>query len=172
MRSFLGLPVTGALRQQLQQYCAAAPAGLAHWEVAEDWHLTLVFLGDPGAARQAALAPALASLCATLAPIRQPLTGPAPFPVPDSRILALEGETVGPLAVLQAALSRLCQEQGVVLDERRFRPHVTLARQHTGPVPPLAPVLLEAGEVVLYHSGNADAAGRRYRRRMSWPLGV
>ncbi|KAF0809520.1 hypothetical protein A167_01803 [Alcanivorax sp. S71-1-4] len=172
MRSFLGLPVTGALRQQLQLYCAAAPAGLARWEAAEDWHLTLVFLGDPGAARQAALASALASLCARLAPIRQPLTGPIPFPVPGSPVLALEGRPVAPLAVLQTALSSLCRERGMVLDDRAFRPHVTLARQHAGPVPPLAPACLEAGEVVLYHSGDADAAGRRYQRRMSWPLGV
>src|SRR5690606_14543575 len=67
MRSFLGLPVTGALRQQLQRYCATAPAGLARWEAVDDWHLTLVFLGELAPAGQAALATAAAARCRALA---------------------------------------------------------------------------------------------------------
>src|SRR5690606_22845416 len=172
MRSFLGLPVTGALRQQLQAYCAATPAGLARWEAADDWHLTLVFLGDLDTARQAALAPAVSTLCAALAPVRQPLSEPAPFPAPGSRVLALEGEPVPALLALQQGLLDVCRAQGHPVDARRFRPHVTLARQHAGRVPPMGPAQLEAGEVVLYHSGEADAAGRRYRRAACWPLGA
>lgn len=88
-------------------------------------HLTLVFLGDQPFDRVQdfeALAGALAGEACTLE-----LTRFGWFP--GARVLWLGGAAPRPLAGLQAALQRQIVELGVELDERPFRPHVTLFRR-------------------------------------------
>ncbi|AJD48352.1 hypothetical protein S7S_09700 [Isoalcanivorax pacificus W11-5] len=174
MRCFLGLPVTGTLRRQLQGWCGAGATASMRWEMADDWHLTLVFLGHTDSATLDLLAPAVGGICVQSAAIHQPLAGPAPFPHSNSPILALEGEAVAALLTLHERLQQACTEAGLTLarQEQRFRPHVTLTRARTRgtPLPPPAPLQLDANEVVLYSSERPDGEGRRYRPVARWPL--
>lgn len=175
MRCFLGLPVAAPMRQQLKRWCATAPAADICWEAAEDWHLTVAFLGQAEDTTITALLPAVASACAQAAVIHQPLAAPARFPTEEGPILALEGKPEPALVALRNALAPLCKALGLPWEARTtFRPHVTLARRYPleSAVPPLpGPLLLAADELLLYRSEPPDAAGQRYRIHARWPLG-
>ena len=75
-------------------------------------------------------------------------------------------------ALAQALLERLAAT-GVPLDERPFRPHVTLARRCRGPYPagPVAPFAWDVDALALMQS-DTRAEGARYRMLASWPLGA
>ena len=75
-------------------------------------------------------------------------------------------------ALAQALVERLV-ETGVTLDERPFRPHVTLARHCRGPYPsgPAGPFAWNVDALALMQS-DTRAEGARYRMLARWPLGV
>lgn len=88
-------------------------------------HLTLVFLGDQPADRLPEFEAAVDEMSG--AGCRLELDRFGWFA--RARVLWLGGEAPGPLAALQAELQRRMLELGLRLDERPFRPHVTLFRQ-------------------------------------------
>lgn len=125
-------------------------------------HVTLVFLGAVEARRATALIDAL--------PVRfEPFTlvfdRPALW---DHGIAALEPSGDWPaLAALQAALAERTATLGFRLEARRYRPHVTLARDARGSRPPGAD-----GVVVWPVSSYAliESRGGRYAVSALWRL--
>lgn len=124
MRLFLALWPDAAVRQRLAAAQIAWPWPPQAVPVPpEHLHLTLHYLGEIGDEAEAALRGRLPPL-------------PAPFELEFGRaalwpqgIAVLEPLAVPPgLATLHAALARTLQAIGVRIDERPFRPHVTLAR--------------------------------------------
>ena len=104
------------------------------WTVAENWHVTLAFLGDVDAARQDPLAERLADVARTTAPFRLALAGGRALPNPRAaRVLAL-GATAGAdeLTHLAKRVRAACSGAGVPPDGARFLPHLTLARVNRG----------------------------------------
>lgn len=94
-------------------------------------HLTLHFLGDvdEGAA---------ASLAASLPPVASPFTlRLAQAALWPQGIAVLEPEAVPDgLSAIHAELGALLRSQGLRVEARPFRPHVTLARHAQGALPP------------------------------------
>lgn len=123
-RLFLALwpgPVTRRALAAEQARWAATPD--ARPVVDADLHLTLHFLGTVPAARVDALVPALAVAAPrfTLRPARHARWG--------DRLAVLETATPPEgLRLLHARLAEALRAQGLPVQAREFRPHVTLAR--------------------------------------------
>jgi 2'-5' RNA ligase len=74
------------------------------------------------------------------------------------------------LVAMQSALEQGLRASGFELEERPFRPHVTLARktQERVPLASIVPIAWACDEVALVVS---DLASGEYRTLESWPLG-
>jgi 2'-5' RNA ligase len=131
-------------------------------------HLTLVFLGDVPAARVEALRappPAIAGppfdLCLDRFGhwVRNGIAWTAPSIVPDA------------LTALQSRLADWASAQGVPVDTRPFRPHVTLLRRAARFVPedPVQPMAWRVREYALVRSHNGQN-GARYETIGRYPL--
>jgi 2'-5' RNA ligase len=136
-RLFIALWPTPALRQRLVAHQAAwnwpaRTALTAH----DDLHLTLHFIGAVPTSR--------------LDEIQQGLRVDAPrialaldsFEVwRNGCAVCRPGRTPVALAALHAALAQALRALDLPLEQRPFRPHVTLARHAIGATPPQAPLL-------------------------------
>lgn len=103
----------------------------------ERLHLTLHFLGDVAQGRLPALA---GGLKAPWEPFELTLGRGEVWP----NGVAVLGPDFAPppLLALHAALQRQLVALGVPVDERRYRPHITLARRAHGAAPPAQPPLV------------------------------
>src|SRR5689334_12023836 len=95
------------------------------WQLDEQLHLTLRFVGDVGR-------PMAEDLAAALAPIRSPrlelrIHGTGRFERRSSGALWAGVEPKAPLAALAAKIERACQAAGLAPEPRAFHPHITLA---------------------------------------------
>lgn len=180
MRLFVALWVPDTVRSELAEALAPirdqAP-GLA-WVAPEQWHLTLAFLGGVPADKQDELAARLARAAARHSSLRLRLAGGGRF---GDRVLyaKVEGDQdcLRRLAASVGAAARRC---GIVLEDRPFRAHLTLARSRTGAdLRPLASALGQvtttwwtADTVALVESRLGQGEGRRavYDTVAQWPL--
>ncbi|MHB9757017.1 RNA 2',3'-cyclic phosphodiesterase [Streptomyces sp. BYX5S] len=181
LRAFVALAPPDAAKQELKD--ALRPAYAAHaglrWNRIEDWHITLAFLGEMSLCAVHRLRPALAALAAVHPSPELALRGAGHF---DERVLwsGLEGDLAG-LHRLAEAVQGQVRADGVELPERRFRPHLTLARARrhdTTSVPEAATTLTGfAGRRWHPHRlhlvgstlGNGPAP-RRYQDIAAWTL--
>ncbi|MBW5424505.1 RNA 2',3'-cyclic phosphodiesterase [Streptomyces sp. BG9H] len=128
VRVFIALAPPDDAKRELAR--ALAPAYHAHprmrWNRVEDWHITLAFLGEVPTAVVPLLRPPLAELAAARRPVTLALRGGGHF---DERVLwsGIDGD-LAELDLLAAEVRTVVKECGVVLPDRRFRPHLTLAR--------------------------------------------
>lgn len=113
-----------ALDAELGRARAVAPHGL-RWTRPEQWHLTLAFLGEVPDEDVPALSAALAAAVDD-APMSLRLAGGGCF---GTRVLwvGLAGD-VHALRRLAADLAAAAGATGIELEEKSFRPHLTLAR--------------------------------------------
>lgn len=144
----------------------------ARWMKPEAWHLTLAFLGSVDEPRVMPLSDALARACGPHAAFELSIREGGGFGAPSRpRVLWLSAESVE-LRALQADVDRALRSEGIALEERAFRPHLTLARaRHERGDRELAACAaslkaLDAGscrvrEVVLYGS-HLDSRGARH----------
>ena len=139
---------------------AAALAAALGREPDPRWHLTLAFLGEQAAAQPVAAALARVAF----APFRLSLAGAGTFS--GGRVLWVGvGEGEAPLRALAADVSAACRGAGVALEDRPFRPHVTVRRgrglrpgaltEHAGPA-------WTVGAFALLESRLLGASGVRY----------
>lgn len=149
------------------------------WVPAASWHLTLAFLGEVEEARRPQLDERLGRAARRNQPGRLRLSGGGRF---GGRVLwvGVEGEreTLVRTAASAAAAAR---RSGIVTEERRYRPHLTVARTRE-PVDLRAEVVAlhdyqgpdwTAGEVALVRSRLGAGAGRAaaYDVLATWTLG-
>jgi len=131
-------------------------------------HITIAFLGDVPASRIEVFrspppeitAPAFWMRVDRVGHwVRNGIVWAAPSVVPDA------------LAALQARLAEWVTSQGIALDSRPFRPHVTLLRKAArgALAEPEAPIAWTAGEFVLVRSCRR-ADGARYETIARFPL--
>jgi 2'-5' RNA ligase len=161
-RLFLALWPSAGTRRALAEHQArwTWPEGTALVDP-NRLHLTLHFLGavpEPEVARLAD------GLQVPSRPVQLTFTRPALWP--RGRAVLLPGHVPSPLLDLQAELGQALRRLGCTVDERPFKPHVTLARQATDarpPEEPIAPVIWRAvAGYVLVQSRAGYRVLRRY----------
>jgi 2'-5' RNA ligase len=135
------VPPADALAELATALDAVAPAAppTLRWTPREQWHLTLAFLGNVRAERLPAVhgACAVAAHGRCAAPLQ--LAGAGRF---GDRVLwaGLGGDR--PLLIhLAARLRAALRAGGVEVDERPYRPHLTLARATRDSAPDLGPTV-------------------------------
>lgn len=128
-RLFIGLELPGDVREALSRIARDVPG--ARWVRPEQLHITLAFLGNVDAARQARLRDALQDV--RLTPFALQLRGAGTFGGARPRVLwAGLVEVPAALRRLHADVSAAIQDAGLVADPAPFHPHVTLARLREG----------------------------------------
>lgn len=106
---------------------AALPADdRLRWSAPEHWHLTLAFLGEVAAPALPELSDRLARAAGRSAPVRLRLAGAGHF---GRQVLwiGVDGDTAA-LARLADRCAAAARRSGIPMEERRFRPHLTVAR--------------------------------------------
>lgn len=178
-RCFIGLPFDGrsvpgwmAWLHRLQQQM---PESTVRWVVPADWHVTLAFLGNLSSAQQSAAIQAIHSAVRDSAVITTQLTGFGRFPNPRATLWAAELTLPAPLAALKRRLDSALDAQGLPVETRPYRPHITLARRlpdtepaHT-PLPNLPPIHLDR---ISLFSSTSRTDGARYTALHSVRLGA
>jgi len=163
LRLFLALWPDAATRQQLVDHAAGWtwPPGCARY-APPDWHVTLHFIGPVPAAQVPALA---AGVHVGMEPFTLRFDQPALW---HRGLAVLEASRLPlPLRQLHDRLAGVLRPQGVAIEARPFRPHVTLARHADAARAPTAfrPVEWRADSYVLAVSTGDGAARYRVLRR-------
>lgn len=116
----------------------------ARWIDAENYHITLRFIGDVSGPTADEIVNAFDQVRRSELTLRCQSVGSYGSRKPHS---LWAGVTPTPeLMALQAELERICQRLGLPADPRKFKPHVTLARLRNA----------RSGDVVRYLQGRGD----------------
>lgn len=132
LRVFIAIDLPDEVRAQLGafQRSLKETGARVSWVAPEKIHLTLVFIGDLFAARVAPVAGAVDQAVRPGAPFAFALEGAGYFGSARSPRVLWAGIPSPPeaLMTLQARLAEAVAAQGIALESRPFRPHVTLGR--------------------------------------------
>jgi RNA 2',3'-cyclic 3'-phosphodiesterase len=158
-RLFVAIDLPDEVKDVLAPLAPELPE--ARWVPPEQLHLTLRFIGDVGPETFAAIETALSALSFRRFPLT--LRGVGHFPPGKRpRVLWVGMDQCDPLMQLQQELELALLDAGIAPDERRFSPHITVARlKETHPAAvfgfetrhqDLACSTFEVDEVILYSS--------------------
>jgi RNA 2',3'-cyclic 3'-phosphodiesterase len=130
MRLFVALDLPASLRQRLSTLTGGLPG--ARWVPAENYHVTLRFIGETPSWKAEEIDHALAALRAPGFPLT--LAGLGTFERGGrSAALWVGVERTPALDHLRAKVETALQRIGLEPERRRFAPHVTLARVEAVP---------------------------------------
>lgn len=124
IRSFLAIPIPDETADALED--VEDGLGDAHWQPRENFHLTLVFLGAQDRRTLEDIDAALITLSAP--PLEIALKGLGVFGGAEGRLLYAAVAENPALRRLQAKVETAARAAGVAVADRRYTPHVTLAR--------------------------------------------
>jgi 2'-5' RNA ligase len=125
MRLFIGLDLPWSLKQRLAVLAGGIPG--ARWVPAENYHMTLRFIGEVQAPRAEEIDLAMAALRGRAFSLT--LAGVGTFAKGGRDTQLLVGvERSQQLDHLQSKIENALQRAGLEPERRRFTPHVTLAR--------------------------------------------
>lgn len=133
-RVFCAIALPPEVRARAAEHIArlrdAVPNVRASWDRAEKLHITLKFLGEIEQGRVEALVRAAARAAESAPGFDLKLEDAGAFPPRGSpRVLWLGvADLSGGLARLHARLEDECAREGFAREERRFHPHLTIAR--------------------------------------------
>ena len=175
-RLFVGIDLPETLRADLH----ALQNGLrgARWVAPENLHLTLRFIGEVDGAQADDIDQAL--LAVRAAPLDVELRDAGAFGSGNRARILWAGVVQTPgLSDLKTRVDAALAGAGLGPDERKFAPHVTLARFKNGAARPvnqraadIAPVVagrFSATEFVLFES-RLGSSGAHYERAATYPL--
>ena len=168
-RLFFGLPLTDAARTALQAATKqAALPPTARLSLPQNYHMTLVFLGQTGTRQLACIRHAADAVQVPEFTLQLDHLGHWPRPQVLWAAPSAPPDALGQLVT--GLQQRLCA-CGFEPEQRDYRPHVTLARRLRGFDGPckLDPVTWRVRQFHLYRSAPA-ANGIRYQPIGSWPL--
>ena len=109
------------------------------WISPEQWHVTLAFLAEVPDSEVATLSRHLATTAQSLTDLSVALAGAGAFPRPARATTLWCGIDPGgtELSTLAQAVAGAARTAGLSLDERPFRPHLTLARCQPSDLQPI-----------------------------------
>jgi len=133
IRCFLAIDPGAALRARLVALHAALaarfPSPALRWIAPEDYHLTLVFLGQVRVDEVVRIRECVAAVTPTLVPLRYRLAVARAFPdAHKPRVLAALPDDPQPLLRWHAPLAFTLAQAGFAIEHRAYRPHLSLAR--------------------------------------------
>lgn len=130
----IGTEALGELERIQRTLKPVAP--FRRWQPLHQAHLTLHFLGEVPEPELPGLQEALAATGRAGAPFGLALGPIGAFPsLRKPRVLWVGvGGDLDPLSALHADLKARFQDLGLTLEERRYAPHITIARELMGPV--------------------------------------
>ena len=133
MRLFTALDIPEEVRGRLVKLVAELrPLGRLRWSRPENLHVTTKFIGEWPAADLPRLTAALRAVPAT-GPIDVAVRGLAWFPNPHHPRVLFAGISAGPaLAELHRATDDACFAAGIAKEQKKYSPHLTLARVDAG----------------------------------------
>jgi len=129
MRLFVALALPDSIAQQLAMLQAGVPG--AHWQTREQLHLTLRFIGDVDGRDATAVDDALSLIEAPKFSLA--LKGVGEFGGKTPHALWAGVRDKEPVAFLQRKIETALQRAGLPPEQRKFVPHVTLARLRGSP---------------------------------------
>ena len=157
MRLFIAININEEFRDALAQAQETLySSGMkGNYTPAENLHLTLAFLGEIAPDRVPVLRELLRRHLTGMADMALPCTVLGLFP---GRILHLAPEAPESLLESQASLAGALRREGFSLEDRPFRPHVTLCRNCRLPdgIPEIEPLTLAVSEAALMLSHRPD----------------
>lgn len=129
MRLFIALDIDHSIRERILRFMEGvrnfAPDG--RWMKEESLHVTLKFIGEQPEEKVEAIQQSLSTLSGSAGEIQ--FRGYGFFPTPKSARVFWIGMESGPeLAALAAAIDEKTAAHGIPREERKFSPHLTLAR--------------------------------------------
>jgi 2'-5' RNA ligase len=175
-RLFTALEIPPLVAQSLAMMRGGLPG--ARWIDAENYHLTLRFIGDIDDALAHEIAGMLGRVRRMSFEMR--LDGLSSFGGRKPRALVATAAPIAPLMELQAEHERLLQRLGLEPEGRKYTPHVTLARLRDSSSQQVAEYLsarghyrsapFEVSRFVLF-SSRASVGGGPYVVEADYPLG-
>lgn len=176
IRLFVGIEIPHKLRQELARLQAGIPG--AAWTAPDNFHLTLRFIGAVEQPVAEDIHDALIKVSAAMFPLA--LSGMGFFASGRRPRALWAGVAENPaLEHLQARVERAVQHAGLPPEQRKFAPHVTLARAKNCALGDLHRFVAEHGDFrvssftvenfLLYESQSTDH-GPVYRPLAAYPL--
>jgi 2'-5' RNA ligase len=130
MRLFVALDLPEAVKEELRLISCGLPG--ARWELPEQLHLTLRFIGDVDGEMLKNIRVALAAV--RCLPFSLQLLGIGFFPPrQESYILWVGVKQSKPLLRLHRQIESTLKKIGIEPEKWKFTPHITLARLHGSP---------------------------------------
>lgn len=153
-RLFFALPISDAQRRDLAHWRRGLALRSGKPVPADNFHVTLLFLGDIDAAQVPAICAAVERLERRPPPVRLVLDRLQAWPRAGALVLAPQQN---PQALLQLvyALQQALLPLGFAVASREYRPHLTLSRDYRGEPPEAAEApafFLNARRFALYES--------------------
>jgi 2'-5' RNA ligase len=173
-RLFTGLEIPDQVRESLSMLRGGLPG--ARWIDAENYHLTLRFIGDVDDSIAREIASMLEQVRRRSFELR--LDGLSSFGGRRPRAVIANAVTTPALLELQAEHERLMRRIGLEPESRKFTPHVTLARLRDASSRQVADYLairpyrspsFEVSRFVLF-SARASVGGGPYLAEATYPL--
>lgn len=159
---FLALPLAAHVKTELADWARHWQSNypFASWVVAEDYHITLHFLGAATEQQLQRLSQELKPIVRSIYPFALVINQLGCFGQSQQPRIFWAGLADSPqLAQLQKSMAPSCQAAGFTVDQRPYRPHITIARKWKGkdpfvlpPMPVSPPLSWTAEEVILYRS--------------------
>lgn len=166
-RLFLAMSLSDSQRRAVAQWRRALELRTGKPVPAENFHVTLLFLGDVDAAQVPAWCATIDGLAHPEAPLRLLLDRLQVWPRPGALVLEPQ-DTPPALRQWVYALQQALLPLGIASQGRDYRPHLTLARDYREQLPEAATApefYLAARQFTLYESRKG-----RYWPLAHWPL--
>lgn len=146
MRLFVALNLPEAVKEELRLVSCGLPG--ARWEMPEQFHLTLRFIGERDGSELEEIRVALAAVRSL--PFFLQVRGIGFFPAQqEPHTLWVGVEQSEPLLRLRQQIESSLKRIGLEPEQRKFTPHITLARLRGTPADRLGSFLAQHSQLVL-----------------------
>ena len=169
-RLFFALWPNKRVRVDIQAFASRLSLDTGRLVAARNTHITLAFLGNVDEQTSTALINAVNHLC--IEPFSLSLNRFGWWRKPKIAWLA-PTDYAEELSQLANELNSLATNCGLNLDQRPYRPHLTLARKVINPLADISvpPIFWNINEFCLLESTTSQA-GVEYQVKQSWPLKI